>query len=70
MWINQNFLLPSEVVAEHQALDVKFLSLRTETPLFLKMTSNGEVSRSNSEYNFFKILNLLISPPPIPISKG
>ncbi|XP_065051095.1 Bardet-Biedl syndrome 2 protein-like [Rhopilema esculentum] len=44
MWINQNFLLPSEVVAEHQALDVKFLSLRTETPLLLKMTSNGEVT--------------------------
>ena len=43
MWINQNFLLPSEISAENNTLDVKFLSLRTETTLALKMTSNGEV---------------------------
>lgn len=43
MWLNQNFLLPKEVVIENNELDVKFLSLRTETPLGLKMTSNGEV---------------------------
>ena len=46
MWINQNFLLPSDVNAENGALDLKFLSLRTETPLGLKMTANGEVSTS------------------------
>eukprot|EP00112_Aurelia_sp_Birch-Aquarium-sp1_P014307 Seg308.11 transcript_id=Seg308.11/GoldUCD/mRNA.D3Y31 product="Bardet-Biedl syndrome 2 protein-like" protein_id=Seg308.11/GoldUCD/D3Y31 len=44
MWLNQNFLLPKEVIIENNELDVKFLSLRTETPLGLKMTSNGEIT--------------------------
>ena len=44
MWVNQNFLLPNEINAESNALDVRLLSLRTETPLRIKMKSSGEVS--------------------------
>ena len=54
MWVNQNFLLPSEINAESNALDVRLLSLRTETPLLIKMKSSGEVSR-----NIFAALHLL-----------
>jgi len=44
MWVNQNFLLPNEINAESNALDVRLLSLRTETPLRIKMKSSGEIT--------------------------
>ena len=44
MWVNQNFLLTEEVEPMDGALDVMFLSLRTGSPLALKMDQGGNVS--------------------------
>eukprot|EP00794_Sanderia_malayensis_P016830 gene16830-18528_t len=44
MWINQNFLLGSEVVADKNALNIKFLALRTGMPISIQMTSKGEIT--------------------------
>ncbi|XP_070565580.1 BBSome complex member BBS2-like [Ptychodera flava] len=43
MWINQNFLLPEDLVVEG-ALNAGFMSLRGSGPLFMKMEQNGQVT--------------------------
>ncbi len=42
MWINQNFLLAEDVVCEG-ALNVGFMSLRGSGPVFVQMTTGGQV---------------------------
>lgn len=48
LWINQSFLLLEEVEAKNGLLDVAFQSLRTQTPLVIKMQQDGNVSREVS----------------------
>jgi hypothetical protein len=43
LWINQNFLLLEEIEAVNGQLDVAFQSLRTHTPLVIRMQQNGNV---------------------------
>ncbi len=43
LWINQNFLLLEEIEAVNGQLDVAFESLRTHTPLVIRMQQNGNV---------------------------
>ena len=42
MWINQNFLLAEDVVCEG-ALNIGFMSLRGSGPVFIQMTTGGQV---------------------------
>lgn len=44
LWIQQNFLLPSEITAKNGELDLTFLSARTQLPLQITMSSGGVVS--------------------------
>lgn len=44
LWIQQNFLLPSEITAKNGELDLTFLSARTQLPLQITMSSGGAVS--------------------------
>lgn len=44
LWINQSFLLLEEVEAKNGLLDVAFQSLRTQTPLVIKMQQDGNVT--------------------------
>ena len=43
LWVNQNFLLLEEIEAVDGRLDVAFQSLRTHTPLVIRMRQNGAV---------------------------
>ncbi|XP_077978024.1 BBSome complex member BBS2-like isoform X2 [Glandiceps talaboti] len=43
MWINQNFLLPEDLVVEG-SLSAGFMSLRGSGPMFIKMEQNGQVT--------------------------
>lgn len=43
LWINQNFLLLEEIEAVNGQLDVAFQSLRTQSPLIIRMQQNGDV---------------------------
>ncbi|KAK3104019.1 hypothetical protein FSP39_023716 [Pinctada imbricata] len=42
LWINQNFLLQEDIVAEG-SLNVAFMSLRGSGPVFIKMENSGQV---------------------------
>jgi hypothetical protein len=44
LWINQNFLLLEEIEAVNGQLDIAFQSLRTHSPLIIRMQQNGNVS--------------------------
>ena len=43
LWANQNFLPPNEIQPKAGELELKFLSSRTQLPLEITMTTNGQV---------------------------
>ncbi|XP_057298017.1 Bardet-Biedl syndrome 2 protein-like [Hydractinia symbiolongicarpus] len=43
LWANQNFLLTNEITATGGELDMKFLSARTQLPIHITMSSQGQV---------------------------
>lgn len=44
MWINQSFLLDTDVVANGNQLEIAFLSQRTGTPLFIIMDAQSHMN--------------------------